>query len=311
MSANHNIALYSPRYFGMCALGGIPSCGLTHWVVTPLDLVKCRAQVSVEAKTSLISRLKSVVAADGAMGLFRGGLPTFLGYSAQGACLFGFYEYFKHYFSVSAGEENSDKYRTWIYLAASATAEIIGSTALCPWEALKVRVQTNQLFTTSIVAGFKKIIKEEGFYGITKGLPPLWGRQILYTMSKFATFEKAVEESYNFLGKPKSDYSKSQQLAVSFICGYFAGVFCAIVSHPADTLVSKMNSVKKNPGESSLRLTARICKDLGFSKIWVGLGTRMLMLGPLTALQWFTYDTFKVLTGLPSSGGSRLIKPAV
>jgi len=35
---------------------------------------------------------------------------------------------------------------------------------------------------------------------------------------------------------------KSQQLVVTFAAGYIAGVFCAIVSHPADSVVSKLNS---------------------------------------------------------------------
>jgi solute carrier family 25 phosphate transporter 3 len=30
-------------------------------------------------------------------------------------------------------------------------------------------------------------------------------------------------------------------LVVTFVAGYIAGVFCAIVSHPADTVVSKLN----------------------------------------------------------------------
>ena len=37
---------------------------------------------------------------------------------------------------------------------------------------------------------------------------------------------------------------KSQQLVVTFAAGYIAGVFCAIVSHPADSVVSKLNSDK-------------------------------------------------------------------
>jgi solute carrier family 25 phosphate transporter 3 len=31
---------------------------------------------------------------------------------------------------------------------------------------------------------------------------------------------------------------------VTFGAGYIAGVFCAVVSHPADTLVSKLNQAK-------------------------------------------------------------------
>ena len=35
---------------------------------------------------------------------------------------------------------------------------------------------------------------------------------------------------------------------VTFLAGYFAGVFCAIVSHPADTMVSKLNQKKSSAG---------------------------------------------------------------
>ena len=37
--------------------------------------------------------------------------------------------------------------------------------------------------------------------------------------------------------KPKAECSKGEQLGVSFLAGYIAGVFCAIVSHPADNMV--------------------------------------------------------------------------
>jgi len=38
---------------------------------------------------------------------------------------------------------------------------------------------------------------------------------------------------------------------ITFLAGYFAGVFCAIVSHPADTMVSKLNQKKSNSGVGS------------------------------------------------------------
>ena len=36
-------------------------------------------------------------------------------------------------------------------------------------------------------------------------------------------------------------------------------------------------------------------KDLGFSGMWAGLGPRIIMIGTLTALQWFIYDSVKVI----------------
>merc|ERR1711971_722887 len=43
----------STKYFTLCALGGVLSCGITHTAVTPLDLVKCRLQVDKEKYKNL------------------------------------------------------------------------------------------------------------------------------------------------------------------------------------------------------------------------------------------------------------------
>ena len=78
-----------------------------------------------------------------------------------------------------------------------------------------------------------------------KGLSPLWMRQIPYTMMKFAAFERTVEALYKYVVPvPRDSMSKPQQLVVTFAAGYIAGVFCALVSHPADSVVSKLNSEK-------------------------------------------------------------------
>ncbi|XP_066373362.1 uncharacterized protein [Miscanthus floridulus] len=114
----------------------------------------------------------------GVRGFFRGWVPTLLGYSAQGACKFGFYEFFKKYYSDIAGPEYAQKYKTLIYLAGSASAEVIADVALCPFEAVKVRVQTQPGFARGLSDGLPKFIKSEGALGLYKGIVPLWGRQI-------------------------------------------------------------------------------------------------------------------------------------
>ena len=43
----------SAKYYALCGFGGVLSCGLTHTMVTPLDLVKCRLQVDKEKYKSL------------------------------------------------------------------------------------------------------------------------------------------------------------------------------------------------------------------------------------------------------------------
>jgi hypothetical protein len=141
---------------------------------------------------------------------------------------------------------------------------------------------------TGTLDGFRKIVGAEGVSGLYKGLYPLWGRQIPYTMMKFASFETIVEMIYARLPGSKNDYSKAAQTGVSFAAGYLAGILCAIVSHPADVMVSKLNAYRK-PGEGFGAVTSRIYKDIGFMGLWNGLPVRIVMIGTLTGLQWMIY----------------------
>jgi solute carrier family 25 phosphate transporter 3 len=283
----------SAQFYAYCAFGGLLSCGLTHTAVVPLDLVKCRIQVDPTKYKSLGNGFKVSIAEGGMKSLTLGWAPTLLGYSMQGVGKFGFYEGFKNMYSGMLGEENAYLYRTYMYLAASASAEFFADILLCPMESVKVRVQTTPGWSTSLREGAPRIMREEGINGFYKGLAPLWGRQIPYTMMKFACFEKTVEALYKYVvPKPRADCSKGEQLAVTFVAGYIAGVFCAIISHPADCIVSKLNA---GTGGS----VGSVAKELGFAGLWKGLGPRIIMIGTLTALQWFIYDSVKVALRLP------------
>jgi solute carrier family 25 phosphate transporter 3 len=283
----------SSKYYALCGFGGILSCGITHTAVVPLDLVKCRIQVDPAKYKNIINGFKVTLAEDGMRGLGKGWAPTFFGYSAQGLCKFGFYEVFKNVYSGILGEEKSYLWRTSLYLAASASAEFFADIALCPMESVKVRIQTKPGWSNTLREGFPRIWKEEGANGFYKGIVPLWSRQIPYTMMKFACFERTVEALYKYVvPKPRAECNKAEQLMVTFVAGYIAGVFCAIVSHPADTIVSKLN---QDAGSNFVDAA----KALGFKGMWKGLMPRIIMIGTLTALQWFIYDSVKVYFRLP------------
>ena len=202
--------------------------------------MKCRRQVDPKIYTSNISAWRSIFAKEGLRGVFFGWSPTFVGYSFQGAGKYGFYEIFKNFY----GERlfpNANK--TIVYLGASASAEFLADIFLCPFEAIKVRMQTTlPPFANNLRQGWGIVTRKEGYAGLYKGLYPLWGRQIPYTMVKFATFETTVNYIYATLGKPKESYNSLQQTGVSFLGGYIAGVGCAVISHPADVMVSKLNA---------------------------------------------------------------------
>jgi solute carrier family 25 phosphate transporter 3 len=299
------IELYSNDFFVACSLAGILSCGITHTMVTPLDVIKCNIQANPKEFKSVGQSFRLISSKAGYGALFTGWGPTFAGYSVQGFFKFGLYEYFKFKYAKQFDPETAYKYRDLIYLSASASAEFVADIGLSAFEATKVRIQTTldpvtlkPTFARGVMDGVPKIYAAEGMGGLFKGVPALWMRQIPYTMIKFFGFERAVELIYKQLGGKKSDYNKFQQLGVSFAGGYLAGIFCAAVSHPADTIVSVLNKNKGMTIGQAWNTTPK--KDL-FTK---GLGTRIVMIGTLTGLQWLIYDTFKTAVGLPTTGGA-------
>jgi len=158
-------------------------------------------------------------------------------------------------------------------------------------------------FPKTAAAGFAHLKATEGTNGFYKGLTPLWCRQVPYTIVKFVAFEKVVQMFYtNVFTREKSSYGKGTQLGVTFMSGYIAGVFCAIISHPADTMVSILNK-RTGSNKSTGAQVSEIYGEIGFAGLWKGLGTRIFMVGTLTCLQWVIYDSFKVWCGLATTGG--------
>lgn len=280
-------------FYLKCCMGGILSCGLTHLAVTPLDVAKCNMQVNPTKYKGLTTTIALIAKEEGPGALFKGWLPTLIGYSLQGCFKFGLYEFFKDFYSNIVGEENAHKYRGTIYLAGSASAEIFADAALCPMEMVKVKIQTSLkgTFPTNFLSALANMLRDPSSRFPFGSLIPLWSRQVPYTMAKFYFFETVKEQFYHYIfNAPKETYSKKTHLGITFASGYIAGVACAIVSHPADVVVSKMSKSMKSASE--------ILAELGMAGLWGGLGTRIIMIGTLTGLQWWIYDSFKTAVGI-------------
>jgi len=66
--------------------------------------VALRFQVEPDKYKGIFTGFRVTVREDGVRGLAKGWAPTFIGYSMQGLCKFGFYEVFKNVYSNLLGE---------------------------------------------------------------------------------------------------------------------------------------------------------------------------------------------------------------
>ncbi|KAI1000150.1 Mitochondrial phosphate carrier protein [Podosphaera aphanis] len=289
------LALYS-RF----ALAGAVCCSITHGGLTPVDVVKTRIQLDPATyNKGLIGGFRQVVAKEGAGALLTGAGPTFAGYFLQGAFKFGGYELFKQQFINYLGIETASANRTAVYLASSATAEFFADIALCPLEATRIRLVSDPTYASGLVSGFGKMLKNEGIGAFYAGFGPILFKQVPYTMAKFVVYEKVAETIYKSVDKRTA--SDGLQTTINLGSGLIAGFAAALVSQPADTMLSKINKTKGLPGEGTTSRLIKIAKELGFKGSYTGIGARLFMVGTLTAGQFAIYGDVKKALG--ATGG--------
>jgi len=291
---------FTNKYFLQAALAGGLCCSVTHGGVVPVDVVKTRIQLDPKTfNTGLLGGARKIIAAEGAKGLLTGLGPTAQGYFVQGWFKFGGVEFFKVFFGKKLGEKAAWENRNNIYLASAACAEFIADIFLCPYEACRIRLVSDPTYASGMGGCAKRMMAEMGFFGgFYSGFIPILFKQVPYTMAKFAVQGKAAEIVYASMGKSPSDLSQSTNLSISLGTGVIAGVAAAIISHPADTLLSKINKKGAGGDGSMFQRLGNIAKQEGFIRLCtVGLPARCVMIGTLTAGQFGIFDSFLALCG--------------
>eukprot|EP01132_Coremiostelium_polycephalum_P006004 gene6004-7479_t len=290
---------FGMNQFLKCGLGGALGCCFTHVIVVPLDVVKTRIQIDpLKYNSGMINSMKSIVKEEGSMMLLQGLGATTVGYALQGFLKFGLYEAFKRQIGGYFTDEEYNRLRIPIWLAASSVAETIGDIALCPFEATRIRQVSDPKFAPSFFTSFAKIYQNEGFKGFYKGLSPIILKQVPYTCSQFVTYELANEYFYKFLknskGITKEQLSDGQKLGVILGTGAVSGIVASLVSHPADTILSKINQEKTDGGVS--KAIVNIIRKLGVRGLFLGLQARCVMVSSLVTVQFLIYDGIKLIS---------------
>jgi solute carrier family 25 phosphate transporter 3 len=291
---------FAAKYFLSGALAGGICCGLTHGALTPVDVVKTRIQLDPSKyNQGFIGGFKQVIAEEGSGALLTGLGPTAQGYFIQGWFKFGGVEFFKINITKTIGEQKAWDNKTSIYLLASACAEFIADIFLCPYEACRIRLVSNPDYAPGMVSCAQKMSAEMGFVGaFYSGFVPILFKQIPYTMAKFAVQGNAAESMYGMLGTTPKQMSGAGNIGVSLGSGVIAGVVAAIISHPADTLLSKINKAGAGGSGSMMQRLGNIAAETGFVTLCTqGLGARCVMIGTLTAGQFGVFDIVMGMVG--------------
>ncbi|KAJ4147061.1 hypothetical protein LMH87_001613 [Akanthomyces muscarius] len=286
-----DVSLYA-RY----ALAGAFCCAFTHAILTPVDVVKTRIQLDpTKYSSSLYKSARQILQLEGPAAFLTGLKPTIAGYCLQGAFKFGGYEFFKAQAVDYLGYSTTADNRNAVYLTSAAAAEFLGDIALCPFESVRIRLVSQPTYANGLIDALAKMAREEGLRGLYSGLGPILLKQIPYTMATFLVYEKAVQTAHAVVDR--ESLSAAGVTGVNLGAGLVAGLAAAVVSQPADTILSKINKDRGQAGEDTTRRIVRIATELGPRGAFTGMRARLVMVGAMTAVQFGIYGNIKKLFG--------------
>ena len=164
-----------------------------------------------------------------------------------------------------------------------------------------------------------KDIKKEDLKPLFSGFAPIVSRELPFAITKFLVFDllaKTIMALLNSQGnfvEPVQVGVGPTGLAVSAVAGAVAGIAGAIISHPADLILTLQSSSAKsessgNDGEEGGTKSTDwrplvkelLEKDGGVANLFVGLPARALFFFLVIGLQFFLYDFVKGLFNVSS-----------
>lgn len=204
-------------------------------------------------------------------------------------------------------------------MAASVAAEVVGSSALTPLEAARIRMVADCDYAPGLRSGIARMISEEGLGALTRGLPAVLAKQIPYTVTKLVTFDvlvrlasRAASCDWGRSSGCSQQPGRGRGVALTLCCAVAAGILSSLASQPGDSLLSTLNSEGRQggeennevevelPQESVARAMARIVREAGFFGLFRGTTARMMHVTSIVTMQLLIYQTVKSMVGISS-----------
>ncbi|KAG9049921.1 Mitochondrial dicarboxylate transporter [Tulasnella sp. UAMH 9824] len=237
-----------PQYLG--GIAASIAASITH----PLDLTKVRLQASGD--TGMIQSLKKTVRTAGVRGLFDGVSATLFRQMTYSMCRFWAYDESKKF--LGAGKNAP----AWKLALAGSMAGGIAGVVGNPGEILMVRMQGDfakppekRLNYKNCFDGLFRMIREEGWSSLSRGVYPNVIRSILMNASQLAS--QVLPYIYDYFKSMllRTKYFKDN-IYCHFTASLFAGTVATTVCSPADVLKSRVMNAS-GPGSSSAMAVLR------------------------------------------------------
>lgn len=304
-----NLPVLSPtidvnwRYF----LSGAICCSFSHGISVPFDVVKTRIQVSSSTeKKNFLAMTKEIVSVDGWSMLFRGMGPTLFGFAIQGSLKYGLYDTFKQIVKLEFASYGIVLDQIFVFMIAGLLAELIASTFLTPFEAVRIRLVSSPGFDSKFSSIVSDMYSEGGLQSFFLGLPAILLRGVPYTVVQLSSFEVLTSSAYSFLAQTglAREEALQYQFLITFTMALVSAVLSCLVSQPGDTLLSFVNKSDRGgvKGGDVLLVMRDAVGSVGMKGLFAGTKARLYHVSFFVTVQLLVYDFVKQLCGIPVTG---------
>lgn len=276
-------------------LSGAVCSGGVGLFLTPIELVKTKTQTNPQRYPGVLSSFQTIRNEEGASTFFTGWAPTLLGQFVSGGALYMLTEIIRRSLTDAAGAD-AVSLEVPIILAAAAISAAVAAVLICPFEAVRIRTVAQPNYAPNSAGVLTRMLDEEGIGSLINAIPIFVLKNIPYAMTKFTIFDISTEKLYEAFPAAQEDLKLS--LFVSLIGGILGGSAAAVVSNPADAVISEL---KKSKSDISPLEAVKIMNErAGISTFFVGLPLRMLFYSLSASLVFVFYDSVRFALGIGS-----------
>ncbi|KAF8809852.1 citrate transporter [Phlegmacium glaucopus] len=252
---------------------GATAGAIEAFVTYPTEFVKTRSQFSGK-KEKPISIIKDTLRTKGIAGLYSGCTALVVGNSVKAGVRFVSYDHFKQKLADSEGKVSAPR----SLLAGLGAGMMEAIFAVTPSETIKTKLiddakRPNPQYR-GLIHGTASIIRQEGIFGIYRGLFPVMMRQGANSAVRFTTYA-TLKQFVQGTARP------GQQLpsAITFGIGGIAGLVTVYTTMPLDVIKTRMQSLEaRSLYRNSFHCAYRIFTEEGILRFWTGTTPRLARL---------------------------------
>ncbi|MCO5572682.1 hypothetical protein L7F22_026440, partial [Adiantum nelumboides] len=187
-----------PASYGKVAMAGFGAGFIQTGILTPVELLKIRLQLSsstTQSATGPLAMARSIVRTEGLRGLYRGLGITISRDAPAHALYFSSYEYMRE--RLHPGCRKSQQESPLTMLTAGGIAGVASWVSCYPLDVVKSRLQAQGAPGISnkykgIIDCFRRSVKEEGFRVLWRGLGTAVARAYIVNGAIFTVYEFAL-----------------------------------------------------------------------------------------------------------------------